>query len=201
MAALLMLIWTAPAASLLSYYGLTCGREWYVSLLNSLYFVGLAVVLVTELVGPDYRGRVGILTQSFFIAGECLLALLAAFVRDWRLLTLLLYVSFFLISIAEAPSSLVVGLLIDRVGRCGLVLAGMAVSGLACIACGLAEGAPLAQVLFAMLGKFGCSGAWSVLVVYCAEVFPTSHKTHERPEGGRGEGRHAASQLVACLMC
>lgn len=27
------------------------------------------VVLVTELVGPDYRGRVGILTQSFFIAG------------------------------------------------------------------------------------------------------------------------------------
>ncbi|KAG2454670.1 hypothetical protein HYH02_000509 [Chlamydomonas schloesseri] len=85
-----------------------------------------------------------------------------------------LYLSFFLISIAEAPSSLVVGLLIDRVGRCGLVLGGMAVSGLACIGCGLAEGAPVAQVLLAMLGKFGSSGAWAVLVVYCAEVFPTS---------------------------
>ncbi|KAG2436478.1 hypothetical protein HXX76_006779 [Chlamydomonas incerta] len=85
-----------------------------------------------------------------------------------------LYVSFFLISIAEAPSSLVVGLLIDRLGRCGLVLGGMAVSGLACIGCGLAEGAPVAQVLLAMLGKFGSSGAWAVLVVYCAEVFPTA---------------------------
>ncbi|GLC47597.1 hypothetical protein PLESTB_000005500 [Pleodorina starrii] len=85
-----------------------------------------------------------------------------------------LYVSFFLISVAEAPSSVVVGLLIDRLGRCALVLGGMAVSGLACVACGLAEGAPAAQVVLAMLGKFGCSGAWSVLVVYCAEVFPTS---------------------------
>ncbi|KXZ43865.1 hypothetical protein GPECTOR_78g53 [Gonium pectorale] len=85
-----------------------------------------------------------------------------------------LYVSFFLISIAEAPSSLLVGLLIDRLGRCWLILGGMVLSGAACIACGLAEGAPVLQVVLAMVGKFGCSGAWSVLVVYCAELFPTA---------------------------
>ncbi|GFR50085.1 hypothetical protein Agub_g12229, partial [Astrephomene gubernaculifera] len=34
--------WTRSETSLLSYYNLTCGREWLVTLLNSLYFVGLA---------------------------------------------------------------------------------------------------------------------------------------------------------------
>ncbi|PNH07510.1 Solute carrier family 22 member 21 [Tetrabaena socialis] len=85
-----------------------------------------------------------------------------------------LYLSFFLVSAAEVPSALLVGGLIDRLGRCALVLAGMGVSGAACVGCGLAVGAPAAQVLLAMVGKFGCSSAWSVLVVYCAEVFPTS---------------------------
>ncbi|KAG2484292.1 hypothetical protein HYH03_016838 [Edaphochlamys debaryana] len=88
-----------------------------------------------------------------------------------------LYVSFFLISIAEAPSALVVGLLIDRLGRSALMLGGMAVAGAACLGCGMAVRMPLLQVLLAMLGKFGCGGAWSVLVVYCAEVFPTSVRT------------------------
>ncbi|KAG2484375.1 hypothetical protein HYH03_016791 [Edaphochlamys debaryana] len=405
--------WTDPGASLISTFGLACGREWLVSLLNSLYFVGLAVggmvfgslsdrrgrrlalygctllaaavtvgealapalwlhglcrlvgaaavqgmaianvVLVTETVGADYRGRVGILTQSFFIAGECLLALMASLIRDWRPLTLAcaglsaaflasalvvpesprwllsvgrrreaaavlaklaaangrrgpessaeaieaalveveegqgaedveaaveakaiaaepckapssesassasaslpasptssaaplvsvllnpldgkeaaseaepppqapapltlrqaaahplvrryylllslalctlalsyygvgfalqyipgsIYLSFFLIALAELPASLAVGLLIDRVGRVALVAGGMALSGLANVACGLAAGVPAAQVALAMAGKFGCSGTWYVLVVYVAELFTTS---------------------------
>eukprot|EP00798_Chlamydomonas_sp_ICE-L_P025983 gene25983-11669_t len=45
-----------------------------------------SVAITTELVGPDYRGRVGIACQACFILGECALALLAYCVRDWRAL-------------------------------------------------------------------------------------------------------------------
>uniref|UniRef100_A0A7S0WQM3 Major facilitator superfamily (MFS) profile domain-containing protein n=1 Tax=Chlamydomonas leiostraca TaxID=1034604 RepID=A0A7S0WQM3_9CHLO len=139
--------WTFARYSVISTYGLTCGRAWQVTLLNSMYFIGLAaggmifgvaadkwgrrpalyastllaavttlagalaptfwlhfiprtlsavgvqgmvladIIIVTEPVGPSCRGRAGVITQSFFILGELLLAALAAALPDWRALS------------------------------------------------------------------------------------------------------------------
>lgn len=49
--------------------------------------IGLAAfVLTMEYVGPNVRGRVGLVTHCFFTAGLCLLPAVAYFVRDWRAL-------------------------------------------------------------------------------------------------------------------
>mmetsp|Transcript_9362 Transcript_9362/g.57068 ORF Transcript_9362/g.57068 Transcript_9362/m.57068 type:complete len:502 (+) Transcript_9362:155-1660(+) len=49
--------------------------------------IGLAAfVLTMEYVGPNVRGRVGLVTHCFFTAGLCLLPAVAYFVRNWRVL-------------------------------------------------------------------------------------------------------------------
>uniref|UniRef100_A0A3B4WYL0 Solute carrier family 22 member 2 n=1 Tax=Seriola lalandi dorsalis TaxID=1841481 RepID=A0A3B4WYL0_SERLL len=64
----------------------------YVSLLifRTLYGFGVkggwvaGYVLITEIVGVEYRRTVGVLYQMFFSVGILLLPLLAYFITDWR---------------------------------------------------------------------------------------------------------------------
>eukprot|EP00803_Ostreobium_quekettii_P011674 evm.model.scf_4426.2 EVM.evm.TU.scf_4426.2 scf_4426:2832-6676(-) len=75
---------------------------------------GLAsFVLMTELVGPSWRGKAGIATQLFFPVGECTLAALAYLIHQWRELTFVssaITLSFFvtLTFIPESPKWLLV---------------------------------------------------------------------------------------------
>ena len=58
--------------------------------------------------------------------------------------------NFFLISLAELPAAIGVVLVIDRIGRIPILLAGLVVAGIACILCGLVDGA--AQVRGVLVG-------------------------------------------------
>jgi MFS family permease len=47
-------------------------------------------VLVTELIGPSYRGITGALSSCFFTFGQMLLPAFAYFLQDWRKLSFIL---------------------------------------------------------------------------------------------------------------
>lgn len=49
-----------------------------------------AFVLATELIGPSYRGFVGIMVQCFFTAGLLILPIMSYLIRDWRTLSVVL---------------------------------------------------------------------------------------------------------------
>ncbi|KAK2889904.1 solute carrier family 22 member 2-like [Channa argus] len=76
----------------------------YVSLLvfRTLYGFGVkggwmaAYVLITELVGVEFRRTVGILYQMFFSVGLLLLTLLAYFITDWRWLQVVITIPYIL---------------------------------------------------------------------------------------------------------
>eukprot|EP00803_Ostreobium_quekettii_P007621 evm.model.scf_75.3 EVM.evm.TU.scf_75.3 scf_75:14532-21992(-) len=106
----------AGVSTLLS--GLAPSYWFYVSfkLLAGIGFGGeglASFVLMTELVGPTWRGKAGIATQFFFTAGECLLAALAFAIHGWRDLSLvaaIITISYFVtwLSIPESPKWLLV---------------------------------------------------------------------------------------------
>ncbi|XP_059897047.1 solute carrier family 22 member 2 [Gadus macrocephalus] len=76
----------------------------YVSLLvfRALYGFGIkggwvvGYVLITELVGVEYRRTVGVLYQMFFSVGIMLLPLLAYYITDWRWLQVVITVPYIL---------------------------------------------------------------------------------------------------------
>ncbi|XP_070705003.1 solute carrier family 22 member 2-like [Pempheris klunzingeri] len=76
----------------------------YVSLLvfRTLYGFGVkggwvaGYVLITEIVGVEYRRTVGVLYQMFFSVGILLLPLLAYFITDWRWLQVVITVPYIL---------------------------------------------------------------------------------------------------------
>ncbi|XP_034755588.1 solute carrier family 22 member 2 [Etheostoma cragini] len=76
----------------------------YVSLLvfRTLYGLGVkggwmaGYVLITEIVGVEYRRTVGVIYQMFFSIGILLLPLLAYFIADWRWLQVVITVPYFL---------------------------------------------------------------------------------------------------------
>lgn len=75
----------------------------YVSLLvfRTLYGFGVkggwvvGYVLITEIVGVEYRRTVGILYQTFFSVGILLLPLIAYFVTDWRWFQVIISIPYF----------------------------------------------------------------------------------------------------------
>ena len=71
------------------------------------------------------------------------------------------YVNFLLISLAELPAAVGVVLVIDRIGRIPILLAGLVAAGLACILCGLVAG--VVQVRGLVLGGGGRELGWCVL--------------------------------------
>lgn len=107
---------------------------WYYCVFNLLIGVGFggeglaAFVLMTELIGPAWRGKAGIATQFLFALGECLIALLAFLIHPWRQLTMavaILTFSFFFTwpSVPESPKWLLVN---GRKGEASSVLAALA---------------------------------------------------------------------------
>uniref|UniRef100_H2YMR7 Major facilitator superfamily (MFS) profile domain-containing protein n=1 Tax=Ciona savignyi TaxID=51511 RepID=H2YMR7_CIOSA len=55
-------------------------------------------VLATEIVAPKYRVRVSQTEQAFFASGFCILALYGYFVREWRMLQIIISIPVFAIS-------------------------------------------------------------------------------------------------------
>ncbi|EFJ43631.1 hypothetical protein VOLCADRAFT_119010 [Volvox carteri f. nagariensis] len=83
-----------------------------------------------------------------------------------------LHLNFFLTAAAELPGYLLLAATTDRMGRRTAITAGTALAGVASLACAFTSGGVL-QVVFAMAGKLGCSGAWAVGLTFAAELFPT----------------------------
>ncbi|XP_028406997.1 organic cation transporter protein-like isoform X2 [Dendronephthya gigantea] len=70
-------------------------------------------VLVTELIGPSYRGITGALSSCFFTFGQMLLPAFAYFLQDWRKLSFILSLvgvifTFFIRSVPESPRWLMI---------------------------------------------------------------------------------------------
>lgn len=74
---------------------------------------------------------------------------------------------------AEVLALMVVGPLIDSVGRHNVVSLGQLLGGAACLACAMVHGGAT-QAALAACGKFGCASAEAVIALYTAELLPTS---------------------------
>eukprot|EP01026_Neomeris_dumetosa_P030927 TRINITY_DN24625_c0_g1_i4.p3 TRINITY_DN24625_c0_g1~~TRINITY_DN24625_c0_g1_i4.p3 ORF type:complete len:522 (+),score=44.76 TRINITY_DN24625_c0_g1_i4:245-1810(+) len=109
---------------------------WWYGLLRALTGFGNAGVgviiftLVTEIVGPSWRGWVGISTMYFFTVGACLSSLVSWLLPNWRLLNFLygiwMFMSIFLWpQIPESPRWLLVQ---GRKGEATAILAAIAAS-------------------------------------------------------------------------
>lgn len=84
-----------------------------------------------------------------------------------------LYTNFFLTSAGEVPTVLIAAAAVDVCGRRATVGTGLIITGLACCACSLLSPG-WANIALASLGKAACSGTWTVVFVYAAEMFPTA---------------------------
>jgi OCT family organic cation transporter-like MFS transporter 4/5 len=83
-----------------------------------------------------------------------------------------LLVSFSIASVAELPSYLLAGFLIERWGRHNIMAGGMLLGGAACIGCAFTPPGA-GQALLAACGKFGIAGSFAIASIYTSELFPT----------------------------
>ena len=83
-----------------------------------------------------------------------------------------LLVSFSIAAIAELPSYLLAGFLIERWGRHNIMAGGLLLGGAACIGCAFTP-AGTGQALLAAAGKFGIAGSFGIASIYTSELFPT----------------------------
>eukprot|EP00092_Neocalanus_flemingeri_P041716 GFUD01045437.1.p1 GENE.GFUD01045437.1~~GFUD01045437.1.p1 ORF type:complete len:591 (+),score=155.94 GFUD01045437.1:56-1828(+) len=86
--------------------------------------------------------------------------------------------NFFLSVCIEIPGYIFCILVMDCWGRRPILSFCQAVSGIACIFCGLLQGQTDPglqglQVFLSLLGKFGASASFAIVYVYTAEMFPT----------------------------
>jgi len=84
--------------------------------------------------------------------------------------------NFFLSVLIEIPGYIFCILVMDSWGRRPILSFCQAMSGIACIFCGLLQGnAELQglQIFLSLLGKFGASASFAIVYVYTAEMFPT----------------------------
>merc|ERR1719430_2333862 len=83
------------------------------------------------------------------------------------------YVSFIAITLIELPSAVVLILLLDIWGRKPLMVAALLLPGASCIAAGaLEKGAVF--TLCVLFGKFCAAGAFTILHIATAELYPTA---------------------------
>jgi OCT family organic cation transporter-like MFS transporter 4/5 len=83
-----------------------------------------------------------------------------------------LLVSFSIASIAELPSYIIAGWMIEKWGRHNIMAGGMLLGGAACLGCGLIPSGP-GQAGLAAVGKFGIAGSFAIASIYTSELFPT----------------------------
>ncbi|XP_060081314.1 organic cation transporter protein-like [Ylistrum balloti] len=88
------------------------------------------------------------------------------------------YLNFFLSALVEFPAYTIPLLLMDRIGRKWLHFVCMIVGGTACFSTmftilHLDQSYQQVTVALAMLGKLGITAAFSIIIVYSAELFPT----------------------------
>merc|ERR1719431_1630426 len=86
--------------------------------------------------------------------------------------------NFFLSVLIEIPGYIFCILVMDSWGRRPILSFCQAVSGIACIFCGLLQGQTNPglqglQVFLSLIGKFGASASFAIVYVYTAEMFPT----------------------------
>jgi len=86
--------------------------------------------------------------------------------------------NFFLSVLIEIPGYIFCILVMDSWGRRPILSFCQAVSGIACIFCGLLQGQTSPglqglQVFLSLIGKFGASASFAIVYVYTAEMFPT----------------------------
>ncbi|XP_061177652.1 organic cation transporter protein-like [Saccostrea echinata] len=88
------------------------------------------------------------------------------------------YLNFFLLAVVEFPASALSVFLLDKIGRKKLHCAFMVVGGLACLSTIFSvlfgdESLQPITLTLAIIGKIGSSGAFGVVYVFSAELFPT----------------------------
>merc|ERR1719336_1200927 len=88
------------------------------------------------------------------------------------------YSNFFLSVLIEIPGYVFCILVMDCWGRRPILSFCQILSGVACIACGLLQGATDPslqglQIFLSLIGKFGASACFAIVYVYTAEMFPT----------------------------
>ncbi|ESO84004.1 hypothetical protein LOTGIDRAFT_108246 [Lottia gigantea] len=85
------------------------------------------------------------------------------------------YLNFTIANIAETISYVLAILLLNRIGRKPLHCGAMLLGGVACLATMLPViyANPWVTTALSMIGKLGASGAFAVIYVYAAELFPT----------------------------
>ena len=88
-----------------------------------------------------------------------------------------MYLNFFLLALAEIPAIVFVVCVNNRLGRKRTVCLLMSVATCSCLAVCLLfvmqQADHVAVTVFALLSKFGISGAWAAAQVFSAELFPT----------------------------
>ncbi|XP_060558966.1 organic cation transporter protein-like [Ruditapes philippinarum] len=89
-----------------------------------------------------------------------------------------LYLNFGLSGLVEIPGYLLVVYLVDRVGRRKLYCSFMIIGGVSCLSTIFAieyepEGSDVITIALAMFGRLCVTGAYSVVYVHSAELFPT----------------------------
>ena len=82
------------------------------------------------------------------------------------------YVSFILSAIVEIPSYIIAVFVVDLWGRKPFCAFCLLLSGVCCIPSGYAQGT--FQTVLVLIGKFGASGAFAVIYLYTAELYPTA---------------------------
>jgi len=88
------------------------------------------------------------------------------------------FTNFILSAFTEIPGAIFCILVMDCWGRRPILLFCQIFSGLACVGCGLLQGASIGalqtiQVCLSLIGKFGASASFFVVYLYTAELFPT----------------------------
>jgi len=83
------------------------------------------------------------------------------------------YLSFIAIALVELPSSFVLLLLMDIWGRKPLLVASLLLPGACCIAAGILEKG-IAFTILVLFGKFCAAGAFTILHIATAELYPTA---------------------------
>ena len=87
------------------------------------------------------------------------------------------YLNFFLLSLAEAPSNALAAYLPNRFGRKKIITIPLILAGIFCVSIGfipLTDDGKILRVAFGVLGKFFCTVSFNTIVIWSFELFPTN---------------------------
>ncbi|CAG2100135.1 unnamed protein product [Medioppia subpectinata] len=87
------------------------------------------------------------------------------------------YISFLLSGLMELPANLLTPLFLRYIGRRKLYAIFMIITGASCVAVIAADRTSWLRVLLALVGKYGISSSWNVVVIHGSEIYPTVIRT------------------------